>query len=98
MARGDIKGASALVTDDVEWIQIGRKPLVGVGAFCKAFARYASVSALTIEHVISHGKSGAVNGVVEFGGKRRAFCHMYEFASAKGSAVKALASYSIALK
>jgi len=96
MARGDQERARALVTEGMEWVQIGRKPVVGVDAFCKAFTRYGPASVLTIEHVVSHGRAGAVDGVVEFGKKRRAFCHVYEFSNAAGSRVKALTSYSIA--
>ena len=56
------------------------------------------VQDLTIEHVLSHGRAGAVDGVVEFGNKRRAFCQVYELSNAAGSRVKALTSYSISLK
>jgi len=98
MARGDTMVARELVTGDIEWVHIGRKPVTGVDAFCKAFTKYGSASALEIEHIICQGKAGAVNGVVQLGGKRRAFCHVYEFGNAKCSVVKALTSYSIALK
>jgi hypothetical protein len=98
MARGDTQRVRELVSDDVHWLAIGRQPVHGVDAFCKWISRYGAASRLTIEHVVSHGRSGAVNGVVSFGEKSRAFCHMYEFASAKGTSVKSLTSYTIALK
>lgn len=77
---------------------IGRKPVVGVEAFCKTFSRYGPTSSLTIEHVITHGRSGAVNGVIEFRDKKRAFCNVYDFANTRGTLVKAVTSYSIPLK
>ena len=98
MAKADTSTARELVTGDIEWTPIGRQPVPGVDAFCRAFSRYGPATKLTIEHVISHGKSGAVNGVVEWGNNRRAFCHVYEFSNAKGTAVRSLTSYSIKLK
>jgi hypothetical protein len=59
--------------------------------------RYGPATALSIEHVMSHGRSGAVNGVAAFGRKRRAFCLVGEFGNAKGCDVREMTSYSIAL-
>jgi hypothetical protein len=63
----------------------------------KAITRYGPATHLTIEHVISHGKAGAVNGVVEFGEKRRAFCFVFEFSSARGTEVSGITSFSVPL-
>ncbi len=59
--------------------------------------RHGQASAITIEHAISHGRTGAINGEVQFGRKRRAFCLVVEFTSAKGSKVREITSYSVAL-
>jgi hypothetical protein len=51
---------------------------------------------LTIRHIATHGKAGAVDGTVRLeNGKLRAFCHMYEFSNSKGSAIKEITSYFI---
>jgi hypothetical protein len=52
---------------------------------------------VTIDHVVSHGKAGAVDGMIAFGRKRRAFCHVFEFGSAKGTHVNRIISYAIPL-
>ena len=98
MARGDETAARERITDGIEWHAVGRRPVVGADEFCRAFSRYGPASALSIEHVISHGRSGAVNGIVAFGEKRRAFCHVYEFSNARGARVSSLTSYSLPLK
>jgi len=72
-------------------------PVIGREPFCRPITRHGPASSVTIEHVISHGKAGAVNGVVEFGRKQRAFCYVFEFSNAKGTAVKAITAYSIPL-
>lgn len=48
---------------------------------------------LTIDHVMSHGKVGAVNGHAEHGKGGQRFCHIIEFTSAKCSRVKRIESY-----
>lgn len=98
MAQADTERARELVSDDVHWLAVGRKPVSGVERFCKAISRYGPASELTIEHVVSHGRSGAVDGVVTVGGKSRAFCHMYDFANAKGTKVRSLTTYTLVLK
>jgi hypothetical protein len=59
--------------------------------------RSGKATALTIAHVMSHGRSGAVDGVVVFGDKERAFCHVFEFGSAKGDDVSGITTYSVAI-
>jgi hypothetical protein len=66
-------------------------------AFIKAITRHRSATRLTIDHVISNGEAGAVDGVVKFGKTKRAFCFVFEFASAKGTRVSGMSSYSIPL-
>ncbi|MEN3158720.1 hypothetical protein ABC502_10085 [Alkalimonas sp. NCh-2] len=50
-------------------------------------------AALTIDHVMSHGKVGAVNGFSERGKGKQRFCHIIEFTSTKCSRVKRIESY-----
>jgi hypothetical protein len=97
LARADVSEISELVTSDVRWLSVGRKAVSGAEAVSKAITRYGPATRITIDQVISHGKAGAVNGVVEFGRKRRAYCYVFEFGSAKGSNVRGITSYSVAL-
>jgi hypothetical protein len=97
-ARADALRIEDLVTSDVRWLPVGGQPVLGAAAFCNAITRYGPASAVAIEHVITHGNAGAVNGVVEYGRKRRAFCYIVEFSSAKGSKVREITSYSVNLE
>lgn len=50
---------------------------------------------LHIDHVITHGKAGAVNGLVEAqGGESRRFCHILTFTSARCQSVGRITSFS----
>lgn len=97
LAHADVPRIEDLVAKDVRWLPVGSEPVLGSGAVCKAATRYGPAAALTIESVVSQGRTGAVNGVVEFGRKRRAFCWVIEFGGAKGLEVTEITSYSIAL-
>lgn len=49
---------------------------------------------LTIDHVVTHGKAGAVNGTVEQkSGALKRFCHVIEFSTAKCEKVRRIVSY-----
>ena len=96
IAEGDEGFIKSALAADVEWHAIGRKPIHGAQAVATAILRGAATSRIEIEHVVTHGRAGAINGVVEFGEKLRYFCHMYEFANAKGISIRKLTSYSIA--
>lgn len=96
-AHADVPRIEDLVANDVRWLPVGSEPILGSEAVCKAATRYGTATALTIDSVVSHGRTGAVNGVVEFGRKRRAFCWVIELGGAKGLEVTEITSYSIAL-
>lgn len=100
IASADEAQILALLTTDVQWNPIPSKPVSGAQAVCRALLRYGPATSLTIGRVISHGRSGAVDGVVVFGdkAKKRAFCHVYEFGSAKGVDISGITTYSIAMK
>lgn len=97
LSRADFLRIRERVSEDILWTVPGRKPVNGVDAFCKAITRHGLATSLDIQHVISHGKAGAIDGVVQFGNKRRAFCHVFEFSSAKGGRVKSITTYSLPL-
>ena len=98
VARADAARIAELVTSDIRWWPVGGRTVVGVKPFCKAITRYGPAHSLTIEHVLSHGRVGACDGVVEFGLRRRAFCYVVEFSNAKGSAIKEITAYTIAVR
>ena len=97
-AEGDAGFILANVTDDIRWNILGEKLIQGRHDFAGALAQIKDdlVLQLTIQHVVSHGKAGAVDGVAIFeDGKRRAFCDVYEFSGASGRRVREITSYRV---
>ena len=95
-ARRDTNFILGSTTDDILWNRIGQKPVQGKSDFARALEQIKNdpVEELTIHHVVTHGKAGAVNGLLRSqDGKRRAFCEVYEFSNAKGSSVREITSY-----
>jgi hypothetical protein len=95
IARADLLSIKDQLADDICWRQIGRKPVVGVDAVCTAAKRYGPATTLKIDHVVSYGSAGAVDGLASYGTKQRAFCMMAEFSKLRGSKVKSVTVYSI---
>ena len=96
-ARADVARISELVAKEIRWMPAGGKPVEGREAFGRAITRYGPATKLTIEHVVSDEKVGAVDGIVEFGQKRRAFCFVFEFSDIGGTKVSGITSYSTPL-
>ena len=97
VARADLLLLADLLSDDVTWLPVGGRPVTGKDKVCRAITRYSPATTLSIDHVVSHGRDGAVDGIAEFGRKRRAFCHVFEFGNAKGTQIAAIRTYSVAL-
>ena len=100
-AKGDTRFILGSVTDDIRWQIVGQQLVQGKEAFAEALQRMTcdKVAELTLGHVVTHGKAGAVNGTQKLeGGRTRAFCEVYEFSGAKGTRVSAITSYVIETK
>ena len=96
LAKRDARALDAALTEDVRWHVAGRAAVSGRAALDAALAAEPAIATLTIAHVISHGRAGAVNGSFEDANGAFEFCNVYEFASAKGDRVKAVTAYRIA--
>lgn len=97
LAIGD-PAALELLSDDSIWQQLGQAEQQGHTAIQSYLAQIErqQIAEVRIEHVVNHGKAGAVNGSVCYtNGRSIAFCHMFEFSNTKGSAVKQIKSYLI---
>lgn len=100
-ARGNSKFILSHVTDDIRWNIIGDQLIEGQDRFAEALdlTKKETVEVLTIRHVATHGKAGAVDGTLRLeDGKLRAFCDVYEFSNSKGSAIKEITSYFIEIR
>jgi hypothetical protein len=97
-AKGNSKFILDRITDDIRWNIVGDTLIEGKDNVIKAieWMKNDKLLHLTIHHVATHGKAGAVNGTSTFeDGKTRAFCHVYEFSNTKGVAIKEMTSYVI---
>lgn len=98
LATGDARAVRRGVTEDVEWHIAGGPAIQGKEALLQAVQqrRSEAIAGVTIHHVVTHGKAGAVNGTLEArGGEAAEFCDVYDFASAKGDRVRRITSYRI---
>jgi hypothetical protein len=98
LAKGDSKSILSNVTDDLRWNMIGRQVIEGKARAAQSLDEMKKdpVEILTIQHIATHGKAGAVNGTIRLrSGGLCGFCHMYEFSNSKGSAIKEITSYVI---
>jgi hypothetical protein len=97
-AKDDSKFILSRVMDDIRWNIIGDRLIEGKDRFVEALGEMKkdAVEVLTIRHIATHGKAGAVDGTIRLeNGKLRAFCNVYEFSNSKGSAIKEITSYFI---
>jgi hypothetical protein len=98
LADGDPEFTLSSVTDDIRWTRVGNELIEGKVEFAEALEQATSDKAvvITIHHVATHGKVGAVNGTSKLkSGKTLAFCNVYVFSGAKGTSVKEITSYVI---
>jgi hypothetical protein len=96
LLAGDDKTVTELTTDDVEWIMVGGEILHGRGAVLRALPKVVGAPVtLTVSHVMTHGKSGAVDGTVLHRAGSARFCEVFEFSNAKGTRVNRIISYRI---
>jgi len=97
-AEGHVAFLTENVTDDIAWNIIGDRKIEGIKAFTAELEKMQSVKAseLILNQILSHGKEGAVNGLMTMeNGNRYAFSDFYIFQSTKGEKVKAITSYCI---
>jgi limonene-1,2-epoxide hydrolase len=101
LAKGDTKFILKHVTDDVRWNFVGDRLIEGKAKMGEILEQMKNDKAteLTIHHIATHGKAGAVDGSMSFKkGKTIAYCNVYEFSNTKGTTVREISSYEIELK
>jgi len=98
--REEVDFLGASVSVDIRWNTLDGPLVQGREAFVQAFAsRHENSEEMTILHVMTHGKAGAVDGRVRLNdGEAYAFCDVYEFTNAKGECIKEITSYVIEIK
>lgn len=88
-------------TDDIRWDLVGGQCISGKQDVLAELQRLRGdeVVGLSINTIVTHGYSGAANGVLQFrDGKTIAFCDIYQFrASTNNAPIKAITTYAIVL-
>lgn len=97
LATADVDALANRVTDEVRWEVVGGLTTRGRSELESTVERSSreEPTVVTVEHVVTHGKAGAVSGRVEFGQRTREFCDVYEFSNARGTHVRSIKSYRI---
>ena len=98
LAGADARLIDSLAVPELVWLHVGKKPVEGQDAVLSAIRKSGPATEVAIERVVSHGRAGAVNVIIRRGGKRTAFCHMFEFNNTKSTHVKSISTYSVVLR
>ncbi|WP_367714889.1 hypothetical protein AB2N04_13125 [Nitratireductor sp. GISD-1A_MAKvit] len=97
LLAGDEATLSRLLEEQAVWEIAGDGVFVGRKAIIAASGKPA-IAAITVNHAISHGRSGAANGHLRCkSGDEIAFCDIVEFGSAKGTAVARITTLRVPL-
>ncbi|WP_416148361.1 nuclear transport factor 2 family protein [Salipaludibacillus sp. HK11] len=102
-ATNDIRFIEESVTDDVVWIMKGDTVINGKSEMVETLNNMDNGGSfeLTIDHIITHGKTAAANGTMKVinstgeDGAIYAFCDIYKLSSSKDGKIKELTSYLI---
>ena len=101
IAKRNTKFILDTVVDDVMWNIVGNQVIEGkenLAGYLKQL-KIDQVSLLTIHHIASHGKAGAVDGTQRMeNGERFAYCDVYEFGNTKGTMVSEITSFMIPIQ
>lgn len=95
METGDIGFLADVLDDSVTW-EVGGDDVSGRGDVLAKLAQAQVPSRLLIDHVVTHGKAGAVNGAAEFDSSEdvRRFCHVLTFTNTKCRTIRRITSLS----
>ncbi len=101
-ARGDYQFLLDWVTEDFQWIMIGKREIKGKDQFAEALKEMKDyeTSELEFVDVITHGKKGCVNGNMKVKSPNGdslsfSFCDVYEFSSFKNPKILRMTSYVV---
>lgn len=97
-AKRDVAFLEKSVTEDIVWNIIGDKKIEGQQQFIVELEKMKEekTSELILHQVMSHGKEGAVNGIITTENNQKyAFSDFYMFKGAKGVKIKSITSYVI---
>ncbi len=99
-AKMDTNFMNENFTDGIQLNYVGERIVQGkdqvIESLCQV--KYGKTTALHIHHLITHGSTGAAEGILVFDDQKRlAFCNVYRFSSGKAAKIKEISSYTIPL-
>ena len=97
LAERDHRAFENNLTEDFRWVVAGETLSYGREAFLRQIEGDSPADAVTVFHVTTHGRVGAVNGELALRSGYVAFCHVIEFGDAKGETIKTITSYLVPL-
>ncbi|MEQ9316012.1 MAG: hypothetical protein RLN72_09170 [Henriciella sp.] len=95
LAERNVAGQEDLLTDDFKGVEAGDPMSRGRDAFLRHLSGKPAAEAITVFHVSSHGRVGAVNGEMVARTGLVAFCHVVEFGNLDANTVKTITSYLV---
>ncbi|NOK61856.1 MAG: nuclear transport factor 2 family protein [Chloroflexi bacterium AL-W] len=90
---GDLEFLKPVLDSAFVWNMTSESAL-DIVQFQNEISSFPKPSKLDILHVITHRKSGAVNGVSNFSQGQKYFCHVIEFTNTKCNKIAAITSYA----
>ena len=99
LALGQLREVEAGIAAGCTWSQVGEGRVEGAAGILRRLADRSRPhpEAVHIQRVLTHGKSGAVHGSLEFaGGERDEFVDLYEFTSVRGAQVCSITTFRVA--
>jgi hypothetical protein len=98
LAKGSRRALWKLLDVEVGWRVAGGPVFHGIETVAQV-AEQGGIAELTIDTVITHGRSGAVNGTRRMtDGREISFCFVFAFTSAKGDRVAQIVEYRVDAK
>ncbi len=99
-SKGNLDLVTESVTDKIIWEMMGDRKIEGIVNFKKELKKMKAekVSELILNRILTHGKEGAVSGILKMlNGKKYAFSDFYILSGAKELKVKSITSYVIGI-
>lgn len=95
LETGDTGFLTDVLDEGVTW-EVASGEISGCEQVLAQVKKVQKPKGLSIDHVVTHGKAGAVNGVLEFdsAGRARRFCHVLTFTNAKCQTLRRITSFS----
>jgi hypothetical protein len=87
----------SLLAEDAVWERPGGA-VAGRALILRALRRVTAPERVTVDQVVTHGRSGSVSGRMWLAGDEKLFCHVLRFSSAARQDIAQLVSFEHVVK